>query len=76
MNTVKNLTTIPWWLKQIDVLERVILLMTCLIKCVSNKTEDLNMHAFNMITGRNESKILATDKSCKCKCEFDGRIYN
>ena len=50
--------------------------MTCLIKCVSNKRKDLNMHAFNMITGRNESKILATDKSCECKCEFDGRKYN
>ena len=34
------------------------------------------MHAFNMITGRNESKILATDKSCEWKCEFDGRKYN
>ena len=76
MNTVKNLTTIHWWLNQIDVLELVILLMTCLIKYVSNKTEDLNMHAFNMITGRNESKTLAADKSCECKCEFDGRKYN
>ena len=50
--------------------------MTCLIKYVSNKTEDLNMHAFNMITGRNESKTLAADKSCECKYEFDGRKYN
>ena len=26
--------------------------------CVPNKTEDLNMHVFKMITGINESKIL------------------
>ena len=25
--------------------------------CVLNKTEDLNIHVFNMITGKNESKI-------------------
>ena len=27
--------------------------------CVPNKTEDLNIHVFHMITGINESKILA-----------------
>ena len=27
--------------------------------CVPNKTEDLNVHVSNMITGKNESKILA-----------------
>ena len=26
--------------------------------CVPNKAEDLNIHVFNMITGKNESKIL------------------
>ena len=44
--------------------------------CVSNKTEDLNIHAFNMITKINESKILTKDISCKCKCNFDGRKSN
>ena len=39
--------------------------------CVSNKTEDLNIHVFNMITGENESKILTKDISCKCKYIFD-----
>ena len=29
--------------------------------CIPNKTEDLNMHVFNMITGKNESKILTKD---------------
>ena len=29
--------------------------------CVPNKTEDLNIHVFNMITGKNDSKILTKD---------------
>ena len=44
--------------------------------CVPNKTEDLNIHVLNMITGKNESKILAKNISCKCKCKFDGRKCN
>ena len=34
--------------------------------CVPNKTEDLNLSIFSMITGINESKILAKHISCKC----------
>ena len=34
---------------------------------VSNKTEDLNLSDFKMITGINESQIL-TKHLCKCKC--------
>ena len=43
--------------------------------CVLNKTEDLNIHVFNIITRKNESKILAEDTSCKCKCKckFDAK---
>ena len=41
--------------------------------CVPNKTEDLNLRVFNMITGINESKTLAKHISCECKCKFDGR---
>ena len=44
--------------------------------CVPNKTEDLNMYIFNMITGKNKSKFLTKDISCKCKCKFDGRSCN
>ena len=43
---------------------------------VPNKTEDLNVCLFNMITGINESKTLAEYISCKSKCKFDGRKYN
>ena len=31
---------------------------------VPNKTEDLNIHVLNMITEKNESKILTKDISC------------
>ena len=39
--------------------------------CGPHKTEDLNTHVFNMIPGKNESKILTKDISCKCTCRFD-----
>ena len=39
--------------------------------CVPNKTEDLNLSIFNMITGINESKTLTKHISCKWKCKFD-----
>ena len=42
--------------------------------CVRNKTEDLDISLFNMITGINELKTLTKHISCKCKCRFDGGI--
>ena len=50
--------------------------MTYLIKCVPNKTEDLNLSMFNIITGINESKTLTKHISCECKCKFDERGCN
>ena len=44
--------------------------------CVPNKTEDLNLHVFNMITGINESKTAAKHISCEWKCNFDGKKCN
>ena len=41
--------------------------------CVPNKTEDLNLSVFNMITGINEWKTLTKHVSCEYKCKFDGR---
>ena len=43
---------------------------------VPNKTGDLNIHAFNMITGKSGSKIFTKDISCKCKCKFDDKKCN
>ena len=44
--------------------------------CVPNRTEDLNLSVFNMITEINESKTLTKQISCECKCKFDGRKCN
>ena len=44
--------------------------------CVPSKTEDLNLHIFDMITGINELKTLTKHISCKCKYNFDGRNCN
>ena len=41
------------------------------IKCVLNKRENLNFIVYNMITGRNKSKMLTRHISCKCKDTFD-----
>ena len=40
--------------------------------CIPNKTEDLNLSVFSMITGINESKTLIKHISCGCTCKFDG----
>ena len=34
--------------------------------CLPNKTEDLNLSVFNMITGINESKTVTKHTSCEC----------
>ena len=44
--------------------------------CVPNKTEDLNLSVFNIITGINESKTLTKQISCECKCKFHGTKCN
>ena len=43
---------------------------------VPNKTEDLKLSVFKMITGKNVSKTLAKHISCECKCKFNGRKFN
>ena len=44
--------------------------------CVPNKTENLHLSVFYMITGINESKTLTKHLSCECKCKFDGKKCN
>ena len=44
--------------------------------CVSNKTEDLNAHVFDMIIGKNESKIITKYISCECKCKVYVKVKN
>ena len=40
---------------------------------VPNKTDDVNLNAFNLVTGINESKLLTKHISCECKYKFDGK---
>ena len=44
--------------------------------CVPNKTEDLNLSMFNMITGTNELKTSTKHVLRECKCKFDVRKCN
>ena len=45
--------------------------------CVLNKTENLNLNAFNMITEISESSQISTKNiSREHKCKFDGVKYN
>ena len=44
--------------------------------CVPNKTENLSLSVFIMITRINESKTLIKHISSECKCKFDGRKCN
>ena len=41
-----------------------------------NKTEDVNLSAFNLITITNESKTLIKHISCKYKCKLDSKKCN
>ena len=41
--------------------------------CVPNKTENVNLSVFSMITRVNESKLLARHISCDCKNKFEGK---
>ena len=44
--------------------------------CIANKTQELNLSVFKMITSINESKALTKDTSCEFICKFDGKNVN
>ena len=44
--------------------------------CVLNKTKDLILRAYILITEINESKTLTKHILCQCKCRFDGIKFN
>ena len=44
--------------------------------CVPNKTKDLHLNVFHMLTGIDETKILIKHILCKCTCQFDGSKCN
>ena len=44
--------------------------------CNPSKTEDLHIYVFDMITEKNESKILIKDIWFKFNCRFDWKKHN
>ena len=44
--------------------------------CIPNKTKDVHLNVFNVMTEINESKTLIKHTSCKCRCTFDIRKCN
>ena len=71
MNTVKDFDTINLWLNKIDIMKSFNTLNDLSNRvCVPNKTEDLDLSVFNIITGINESKTLTRHISCEYNCKF------
>ena len=71
-NAVEDFTVIHLQLNYINVLKVVKLNDLSNKVCIPNKTEDLNLSAFNMILVINELKTLTRHISCECKYKFDG----
>ena len=73
MNTSKDYVTIHFAVKLDRCMGSFNILNNLSNKvCVPNKTKDLNLSFYDMITGRNEfKKIFKKHMSCKCKCKFD-----
>ena len=44
--------------------------------CVPEKTKDINVNAFNMITNKNEANTITKHISCDCKCKFNTTTCN
>ena len=44
--------------------------------CVPSKTKDGDVKVFNMITNRNEVKLLVKHISCDCKWKFNSTTCN
>ena len=44
--------------------------------CFPSKTKDVNVKVFNMITNKNEGKIMIKHISCHCKYKFNSKTSN
>ena len=74
MNTVKNFTIIHFQLNYINVCSCNTLNDLSNKVYVPNKTENLNLSVFNMITGINESKTLTKHILCECNLNLMQKI--
>ena len=71
MNTVKEFYYYPLAVKLDICVGRCCTLNDLSNKvCIPNKTEDLNLSVFYMITGINELKTITKHIACKCKYEL------
>ena len=62
------------WLVLIDVGEVVIFLMIHLRKCLIQLKKDINVKAFHMIPGINESKASVKHISRRCEGRFEPKM--
>ena len=44
--------------------------------CIPKETKDIYVKAFNMITNKNEAKLMTKHISCDCKCKFNSTTCN
>ena len=44
--------------------------------CVPNKTNDINVKEFNVITSKSEAKTIVKDISRDCKCKLNCATWN
>ena len=44
--------------------------------CVPNKTNDINVKEFNVITSKSEAKTIVKDISRDCKCKLNCTTWN
>ena len=64
-------------LKQINVVDRVIILMTHLAKlCVPDIFKNINVKIFNLMSRINETRQIVWRETCKCICRLTKAICN
>ena len=44
--------------------------------CVPKETKEINVKVFNMITNKDEAKVMTEHISCDCKCKFNSATSN
>ena len=46
------------------------------IVCSPNVVKNINVKAFNLMSGTNETRRIEWHKTCECKCRFNSSIIN
>ena len=48
----------------------------CTKLCAPNVVKNVNVKAFNLMSGTNETRRTEWHKTCKCKCRFNSSVCN